>query len=167
MANLWYNSVAYLDGFLSLWLEISAYILLFFLWFIFVFVLSIIFVRIFKKRMLKFKEKLVYGYDSIFYIISTHDYQTSWNSWLSIMNSIFDLKKPGYLKNFKLINTEVRKIEENLWQKIISEEIWSKIKTLHKRVWSNVFFYKIFKFIIIISLLLLISAIIYFYRMMG
>lgn len=164
MNTIWYNMVSYVDWFLSLWLESSAWFLLSFFWFIIILLLSIIFFKISKKQILKFKERLIYQYDNIFYIISKYDYQTSGKWSLNIMKNIFTLKKPSYLSNHKLINTTLKQLESDLWQNIISEEIWSKIKTLHKRVWFNWFVNKLFKFISIVSIISFVLVIIYFYK---
>lgn len=163
MNNLWYNMVSYVDWFLSLWLEMSAWFLLSIIWFLIITILCLIFLKISKKRILKFKEKLIYQYDAIFYIMSKYDYQTSGKSSLNLMNEIFALAKPAYLQNHKLIYNAIKKIENDLWQQIISQEIWSKIKILHWRVWSNTFINRFFKFIMIITLISFVSSMVYFY----
>jgi hypothetical protein len=67
------------------------------------------------------------------------------------------------LQNHKLIYNAIKKIENDLWQQIISQEIWSKIKILHWRVWSNTFINRFFKFIMIITLISFVSSMVYFY----
>ncbi len=154
MYEFWNSLVLYVDSVLWFGLIKSELILIMILVLVFVLIFGAIFIKLLKSKLLKNKQKLIYEYDNIFYIISWYNYQTWTADSLEIINKIFDNKNPSYISNHRLIVNDIQKIETDFWKKIIPSENWLKIKKFEKKIKLCSFWAKLLKFIILLVIVL-------------
>ncbi len=161
MYEFWNNLVWYIDNIFWLWLINSQLILIMILVLVFVLIFGSIFIKLLKWKLLKNKQKLIYEYDNIFYIVSWYNYQTWTSDSLKIINKIFENKNPSYISNHKLIVNAIKEIEIDFWKKIIPSENWLKIKKFAKKIKLCSFLAKLLKVIIMLVIILFVVWIYY------
>lgn len=161
MYEFWNNVVLYFDNIFWLWLVNSQLILMMIIVLIFVLIFGAIFIKVLKWKLLRNKQKLIYEYDNIFYIISWYNYQTWTSDSLEIIHKILENKNPSYMSNHKLIFDSIQKIETEFWKKIIPIENWLRIKKFAKKIKFCSFLAKLLKVIIILVIILFVVWIYY------
>ena len=161
MYEFWNSLVLYVDNIFWFGLINSELILIIIIILFFVLIFGTIFVKLLKLKLLKHKQKLVYEYDNILYIVSSYNYQTWTYDSLEIIHKILESKNPAYMPNNNFIFDSIQKIETEFWKKIIPNENFLKIKKLIKKIKFCFFLAKLLKFIIILSIILFVAWIIY------
>jgi hypothetical protein len=154
MYEFWSSLILYVDNVFWFCLVDSKIFLIIMIVLVFVLVFWVIFVKLLSWKLFKNKQKLIYEYDNIFYIISSYNYQTSTSDGIEIFNKLLKKDNLSYISNHKLIFDSVQKIEMEFWKKIITSENWWKIKKFTKKIKFYSLLAKILKFIIILSIIL-------------
>ncbi len=168
LLNIRYNIINFIN--IMFWIEIVSWMLIVFIVVVFLLILLWFVVSRLWKKKINITQKLVYQYDNIFYLLSLSQYKNdlnnlnnveiynnTWDKWLSLIKSIFNLKNPNYIQNWDLILSGVKKIETLLWEKILGDEINSIINNLNKKLKSISLFYKILQILLILTVLWLLS----------
>ncbi len=153
MIQFWYDIVLYVDSFLKVWLETSALLVLSVFIGIILIIIFLILLRFLEKKYLKNKQKLIYQYDNIFYVLSGYSYKT-WSDYvLVLMDTIFKSNKLNYISNHDTILKSIKELESDFWNTIIWNDIWSQIFLLKRKIKTNNvlrWIIKIFSYFIII-----------------
>ncbi len=165
-----YSLVNFVDSVLWLWLEMSVWILIIlFFAVILMFILFFLF-KSFSKKVLSTKQKLIYDYDNIFYLLARSQYDkeidkdsVGWDPCIAAIKPILNLKKPSYIDNRELIKWNVKKVELLLWEQIIGDDIWKKINIFHKKIKSASLFAKISKIFLILIVVVLLAILVYIF----
>lgn len=122
----------------------------------------------FKKRILVLKEKLIFEYDNVFYLLASAQYKKEldkasmgWDPCIAAIKPIINMDKPSYLANRSLIKENIKKVETLLWEQIIDKSIWRKISIFYAKLKSISLLYKILKILFVLIILLVIGALVY------
>lgn len=165
MFSMWNSMILYFESLLSFGLEKTELFIFSLFVFVLVFLAYLLFSKILSKKIVKHKENLIYQYDYIIYILSWFVYKYSDGTKVLdeyLFNPLFKSKNLQYTKNYKLIFEAVEKIQSELAQNIIQDSEWKKISKLNSKIW----FYKktllLFKIILVLSFLLIVSLFVYF-----
>lgn len=161
MNEFWKSLVLYIDNIFWFGISNSKLFLIMIIVLFFILFFGVIFLKLLKLKLLKNRQKLIYEYDNIFYIISWYNYQTWTNDSLEIFNKIIESKNLSYISNQKLIFASIQKIEAEFWKKIISIEDWFKIKKFTKKIRFFSLLAKLLKFIIMLFIILFVAWLYY------
>jgi hypothetical protein len=165
-----YSLVNFVDNIFWLWLEMSV-------WFILIFIVSIVILYVLKlilnrftKNSLWIKQKLIYEYDNIFYLLSLSQYQQEldkkslgWDPCISAIKPIVNMENPDYVSHKIMIKTNIKQVESLLWVEVISNDIWDKISNFHKKLKLANLYYNIFKILLIFIFIFVISIFVYIF----
>ncbi len=170
LLSIRYNLVNFVDSIFWLWLEMSVWLILFLVIIVItLFVLKIVLKRI-SAKISDIKQKLIYQYDNIFYLLSLSQYKEELDKkslggdpCIAAIKPIINMKKPTYISSSVIIKSNIKKVEVLLWKQVISDELWSKINKFHKKLKSISLIYKIFKILLILILLLTVVAFVYMF----
>lgn len=156
----WHRLIVQIDWFVALWAQ-KTEILLFV---IFIFLLIIVFaffIYLFKKQSNKIRQKLIYQYDNIFYLISWYNYQTNTSDWLEMMMQVLDSKNPSYEDSHSKIFKSVQEIESSFGKKIIPQNDWKIIKRLRSQLGILLFCNKVLKILLFLFVIWAIVLFVY------
>lgn len=170
LLNIRYNLVNSVDSIFGLWLEISVWILII-LFFAVILLIILWFVsKKLSKIILSKKQKLIYEYDNIFYLLARVQYQKEidkksigWDPCIAAIKPILNLKEPTYIANKILIKENIKKVEVLLWEQVISDGVWKKISIFDRKIRSLSLWAKIVKIFLILIVLSLLAVFIYIF----
>lgn len=163
LLDMRYSLVNFVDSVFGLWLEMAVWIIILSFVVIVVLIILIFISKKISKIILRKKQKLIYEYDNIFYLLAKSQYQKEIDKksiggdpCIAAIKSILTLKNPSYIANKILIKENIKKVELLLWEQIIGDDVWKKINLFHKKIksislWSKIV--KTFVILIVISLL--------------
>ena len=163
-----YGLVNFVDNIFGLWLEMSV-------WFILILLVSIVSWLVLKLILNHFstkvswvKQKLIYEYDNIFYLLSLSQYQQELDKkslggdpCIAAIKPILNMKTPTYISNRILIKSNIKKVEVLLWKQVISDDIWNKINKFHKKIKSISLINKIVKILLMLIFVAIIAVFVY------
>lgn len=159
LLNIRYNLVNFVNTIFWLWLEMSVWFILSIMVLVVILLLFKLILKKINKRLSIIKQKLIYEYDNIFYLLSLSQYQQEldkkslgWDPCIAAITPILNMKNPDYISNHSMINSNIKKVEVLLWKQVISDNIWNKINKFHKKLKSIILVYKIFKILLMFIL---------------
>jgi len=170
LLSIRYGLVHFVNDIFWIWLEYSVLFILSVAIFVILLILFVIYLKYLKRKVVALRESLIYKYDDIFYLLALADYEemlsnnTLWDSSsFSVMKTIINTGKYTYISNYSLIKKSVKEFEVFLWKEVISENLWSYIDIMYKKMKSKILISKLFKILLALLILWFVAIFVYIF----
>ena len=165
-----YSLVNFVDNIFWLWLEMSVWFILSLVIFVIILFILKLVLSSFAKKVLWIKQKLIYEYDNIFYLLSLSQYEQELDKkslggdpCIAAIKPILNMKNPTYISNRIIIKSNIKKVEILLWKQVISDDIWNQINKFHKKLKSTSLIHKIVKILLMLILFVMVVVFVYMF----